>query len=125
MGCRMESFTTRTTFIIFFFFFLKEPPPTEIYPLPLPAALPIFTTGAATAVSGTAATLNGTANPNGSPTTGWMRYATTNPGSCNDTFGTRIPATGGTSLGSGSRSEEHTSELQSQSNIVCRLLLEI
>src|SRR2546430_3784094 len=27
-------------------------------------------------------------------------------------------------LGKGKRSEEHTSELQSQSNIVCRLLLE-
>src|SRR2546430_8497231 len=27
-------------------------------------------------------------------------------------------------LGSGARSEEHTSELQSQSNLVCRLLLE-
>src|SRR2546427_7015073 len=33
---------------------------------------------------------------------------------------------GGAGLGSraGSRSEEHTSELQSQSNLVCRLLLE-
>src|SRR5688572_32582302 len=29
-----------------------------------------------------------------------------------------------TSPGSGQRSEEHTSELQSQSNLVCRLLLE-
>src|SRR2546430_7965617 len=28
------------------------------------------------------------------------------------------------SLGGGDRSEEHTSELQSQSNLVCRLLLE-
>src|SRR2546430_13520907 len=28
------------------------------------------------------------------------------------------------SLGAGQRSEEHTSELQSQSNLVCRLLLE-
>src|SRR5205085_10453967 len=28
------------------------------------------------------------------------------------------------SVGRGSRSEEHTSELQSQSNLVCRLLLE-
>src|SRR2546430_11200965 len=28
------------------------------------------------------------------------------------------------SMGSGFRSEEHTSELQSQSNLVCRLLLE-
>src|SRR5438270_8805283 len=27
-------------------------------------------------------------------------------------------------MGSGTRSEEHTSELQSQSNLVCRLLLE-
>src|SRR2546430_5430075 len=32
--------------------------------------------------------------------------------------GPRVPAT------SGQRSEEHTSELQSQSNLVCRLLLE-
>src|SRR2546430_10147472 len=31
---------------------------------------------------------------------------------------------GGAALMSGSRSEEHTSELQSQSNLVCRLLLE-
>src|SRR2546430_11370820 len=29
-----------------------------------------------------------------------------------------------TSCGNGTRSEEHTSELQSQSNLVCRLLLE-
>src|SRR2546430_10812349 len=29
-----------------------------------------------------------------------------------------------TSVDSGTRSEEHTSELQSQSNLVCRLLLE-
>src|SRR2546430_12667242 len=30
----------------------------------------------------------------------------------------------GSSLSKGARSEEHTSELQSQSNLVCRLLLE-
>src|SRR5688572_31263067 len=30
----------------------------------------------------------------------------------------------GEALGQGRRSEEHTSELQSQSNLVCRLLLE-
>src|SRR2546430_13639661 len=35
-------------------------------------------------------------------------------------FGRWSPATGGAE----SRSEEHTSELQSQSNLVCRLLLE-
>src|SRR2546430_7571621 len=32
--------------------------------------------------------------------------------------------TGGGSAGGGGRSEEHTSELQSQSTLVCRLLLE-
>src|SRR2546430_12239522 len=31
---------------------------------------------------------------------------------------------GASNVGGGSRSEEHTSELQSQSNLVCRLLLE-
>ena len=37
-------------------------------------------------------TLNGSANPNGAATTGWFRYATTDPGTCNDTFGTRVPS---------------------------------
>src|SRR2546430_12793142 len=36
----------------------------------------------------------------------------------------RIASTQRTVFGSSSRSEEHTSELQSQSNLVCRLLLE-
>ncbi|MGC4122584.1 MAG: MYXO-CTERM sorting domain-containing protein [Myxococcales bacterium] len=62
---------------------------------------PAVTTVAATSVTGTGATLNGSANPNGTAATGWFRYATTAPASCNDTFGTRTPATGGTSLGSG------------------------
>src|SRR5690606_41184484 len=35
-----------------------------------------------------------------------------------------LPFTGGTSNGEGRRSEEHTSELQSRENLVCRLLLE-
>ena len=51
-----------------------------------------MTTAAATAVTSTGATLNGSANPNGAATTGWFRYGTTNPGTCNDTFGTRAPA---------------------------------
>src|SRR2546430_7420293 len=38
----------------------------------------------------------------------------------------KVEMKGGSSavLGAGGRSEEHTSELQSQSNLVCRLLLE-
>ena len=44
------------------------------------------------AVGGSGAQLNGSANPLGEATTGWFRYSTTDPGSCNDTFGTRAPA---------------------------------
>ncbi|MBI2013595.1 MAG: prepilin-type N-terminal cleavage/methylation domain-containing protein [Candidatus Colwellbacteria bacterium] len=40
--------------------------------------------------------LEGSANPNGTNTTGYFRYSTTNPGSCNNTFGTRVPLSGGT-----------------------------
>src|SRR5256886_12679838 len=38
-------------------------------------------------------------------------------------YGATIPPFGGSQY-DGDRSEEHTSELQSQSNLVCRLLLE-
>ena len=62
---------------------------------------PTVTTNAASAISTTGATVNGSANPNGASTTGWFRYSTTNPGNCNDTFGTRSPATGGSALGAG------------------------
>jgi hypothetical protein len=68
---------------------------------PITDQVPGVTTVAPTAISGTGATMNGQANPNGGPTTGWFRYAATSPGSCNDSFGTRVPASGGTSLGSG------------------------
>ncbi|MBK7393702.1 MAG: hypothetical protein IPI64_10450 [Chloracidobacterium sp.] len=66
-----------------------------------PTPPPTVTTTAATSVASTSALLNGSANPNGDATTGWFRYATTDPGTCNNTFGTRVPLTGGTDLGSG------------------------
>ncbi|MEO7539083.1 MAG: hypothetical protein ABIV21_03585 [Pyrinomonadaceae bacterium] len=62
---------------------------------------PIVTTDTQTLVTTTSATLNGTANPNNLATTAWFRYSSVNPGTCNDTFGTRAPAAGGTALGSG------------------------
>jgi hypothetical protein len=62
---------------------------------------PTVTTSAATGITTTTATLNGLANPNGSPATGWFRYSTTDPVTCNDTFGTRAPVSGGSPLGSG------------------------
>jgi hypothetical protein len=62
---------------------------------------PTVTTNTANGIGQTTATLRGSADPNGAAATGWFRYSTTNPGSCNDNFGTRSPATGGTALGSG------------------------
>jgi MYXO-CTERM domain-containing protein len=64
-------------------------------------SVPVVTTNSATLLTGASAQLNGTANPGGGATTGWFRYATTSPGTCNDTFGTRAPAAGGSALGSG------------------------
>ena len=64
--------------------------------------LPVAVTSAASALTSTTATLNGSGNPDGLATTGWFRYSGTNPGSCNDAFGTLAPTTGGTSLGAGS-----------------------
>ena len=56
------------------------------------------TTNDAGFVSSSSATLNGSANPQGSATSGYFRYSTTNPGSCDDSFGTATPSG---SLGSG------------------------
>lgn len=67
----------------------------------IPPSPPTVTTDAASDVSYLSATLNGSANPNGGATDGWFRYSTTNPGTCNDIFGTRIPGVSGTALGSG------------------------
>ena len=64
----------------------------------------VATTGAVTSVNSTTATLTGTGNPNGASALGWFRYSSTNPGSCNDTFGTRAPTSSGASLGSGATS---------------------
>ncbi|HEX2879600.1 MAG TPA: hypothetical protein VHO25_08680, partial [Polyangiaceae bacterium] len=69
-----------------------------------PAAAPTTTTTAATLVTSTAAQLNGTSNPGGGSTTAWFRYDTVSPGTCNDTFGTRAPASSGTNVGVGTSS---------------------
>lgn len=62
---------------------------------------PSVTTFAAAQVASTTATLNSFVNPNGAATTAWFRYSTANPGTCGDSFGTRVPASGGVSLGEG------------------------
>ncbi|HMV67202.1 MAG TPA: hypothetical protein PKA64_10155, partial [Myxococcota bacterium] len=73
-----------------------------------PAAAPTTSTSSATAIVGAGATLRGSADPAGAATTGWFRYDTISPGTCNDTFGTRAPTTGGSSLGSGNGSVSFT-----------------
>src|SRR2546426_2510123 len=81
------------------FFFFNDTATTEIYTLSLHDALPISDRGRTRDARGTWKRLRA---PGGSP-------APSGPGR---------PAHGG------ARSEEHTSELQSPCNLVCRLLLE-
>src|SRR2546430_12747518 len=79
---------------LFYFFFFNDTATTEIYTLSLHDALPIY-----------------------------LRAES----SVHDRLRTSHHTMGARSRSresSGSRSEEHTSELQSQSNLVCRLLLE-
>src|SRR5215469_18602387 len=82
-------------FILFFFFFFNDTATTEIYTLSLHDALPIWPPSSA---------------GNCAPTTRWSR----SPSS----------ATRGSRPRQAPRSEEHTSELQSRRDLVCRLLLE-
>lgn len=50
---------------------------------------PVVITDFATSILVDSARLNGRADPRGSTSTGWFRYSITNPGVCNDSFGTR------------------------------------
>src|SRR2546430_12367389 len=95
------------------FFFLNDTATPEIYPLSLHDALPIWTA----------------CRNRKSP---WSRYASARNPPCPlsssivwASASRRSPsATWPTCPIASARSEEHTSELQSQSNLVCRLLLE-
>ncbi len=73
------------------------------------ANAPTVATNSSSSVATSSATLNGSANPNGASATGWFRYSSTNPGICDDSFGTRAPTSGGTSLGSGSSNVAYSS----------------
>src|SRR5258706_9673268 len=86
------------SFLFFFFFFFNDTATTEIYTLSLHDALPI-----------------------------WRVQAPENEGAPTQPFVAAIDFGGRPSCAQGpigGRSEEHTSELQSLTNLVCRLLLE-
>src|SRR5256885_7871594 len=86
----------------FFFFFFNDTATTEIYTLSLHDALPISATQAAT--------------PAGD--------STANKGARLVAVSSSTPAAPVSAATATTRSEEHTSELQSPCNLVCRLLLE-
>src|SRR5205085_10473315 len=104
--------------ILSLYFICNHTPTTDIYPLSLHDALPILPAAA----------------PAVPPDTGASRNARSTPLAASATLRALVGAMvleSITSVPFGSlrsrpvsRSEEHTSELQSQSNLVCRLLLE-
>ncbi len=61
---------------------------------------PTIQSSGAHSVTATEAALTMMIVPNNSATTVWFRYASSNPGTCNDTFGTKFPPSG-SGLGSG------------------------
>src|SRR5688572_31497438 len=95
---------------MYFFFFLNDSATTEIYTLSLHDALPIWSARAAQSARGRVLAPprpgfgQACASRYWRSSSRWMRA--------------RLPQS------RRPRSEEHTSELQSQSNLVCRLLLE-
>src|SRR2546427_3435453 len=94
---------------VIFFFFFNDTATTEIYTLSLHDALPILANGCAS-----------------TPPTGANGVSRLRPTPPAPRPGCAPRWRGSPRLGceTPSRSEEHTSELQSQSNLVCRLLLE-
>src|SRR3712207_8519202 len=98
------------------FFFFNDTATTEIYPLSLHDALPICATTAASA----ARTRRAATRTRARCATTWRRSPCRSARRRASTSASR----GRCSSASASRSEEHTSELQSRQYLVCRLLLE-
>src|SRR2546427_5812614 len=92
-----------------FFFFFNDPATTEIYPLSLPAPLPICPPQCRLAWAHKRRVCR---RRGGGAVAGIIDAVS---GHSHDGFAGQTRRL---------RSEEHTSELQSQSNLVCRLLLE-
>src|SRR2546430_4548444 len=100
-----------------FFFFFNDTATTEIYTLSLHDALPIFHGLANCSRYSSISSSRRVSSASASSLRKMMFTAPSGPI-------TATSAVGHAKLKSARRSEEHTSELQSQSNLVCRLLLE-
>src|SRR5205085_10946996 len=94
-------------YIVYFFFFFSITSSTELYTLSLHDALPIWLTSGSVTASATSCDETAVSSSK----------TLLKPCELGEILG--VPGYGSTA-----RSEEHTSELQSQSNLVCRLLLE-
>src|SRR2546430_3669462 len=108
-----------SSFLLFFFFFLNDPPTPEIYPLPLPAPLPIYRRDRRQDRDGPQARrrlLHSRQRPDREGRAGFSARRPQRIHQARSDLCVRLQQP--------RRSEEHTSELQSQSNLVCRLLLE-
>src|SRR5256886_10990120 len=107
---------------IFFYFFFNAPAPTEIYPLSLPDPLPIYPPCPRRPRIGHRLHVQGRA---GGPRCHQERRRRRGPlpGLVRRTCPMSRIGNKPIELPKGVRSEEHTSELQSQSKPVCRLLL--
>src|SRR5690606_39777135 len=104
------------TSLSFLYSFLLAPPTTQIYTLSLHDALPIFSGSSTPSPTSASPTPNW---PN------WSRRPSSTPPRSTGSPTTASPVTSTvTPKVSCTRSEEHTSELQSRENLVCRLLLE-
>src|SRR5256886_11466258 len=108
-------------FVLFSFFFLNDPAPPEISPLSLHAALPICSRPLRSRGRARLRRPGSRAPVRRFPPWGAVRPERSRPGARPGRQARCAPAP---TARAGGRSEEHTSELQSQSNIVCRLLLE-
>src|SRR5258708_17711477 len=97
--------------MFFIFFFFNDTATTEIYTLSLHDALPILPEAARSSAS--AASGSGRSN-----SSSWWKRSTAERRPRSRSF------TWSATTSSPTRSEEHTSELQSPDHLVCRLLLE-
>src|SRR2546430_13145729 len=109
----------------FFFFFFNDPAPTEFSPLPLHDAFPISANPhTVVVIKSGSAVLMPWVDQAPAILEAWYPGEEDGNAVADVLFGDYNPSGKLPMTFPKNRSEEHTSELQSQSNLVCRLLLE-